>query len=73
MTNLHKSAGIFIVSAKRCAFGAFGKTLINYTATDLAEIVSKAALKASSISAENIDHVIFGSFFLSKILSNYSF
>uniref|UniRef100_A0A915NEB3 Mitochondrial 3-ketoacyl-coa thiolase n=1 Tax=Meloidogyne javanica TaxID=6303 RepID=A0A915NEB3_MELJA len=60
MTILHKSAGIFIVSAKRCAFGAFGKTLKNYTATDLAEIVSKAALKASSISAENIDHVIFG-------------
>lgn len=60
MTILHKSAGIFIVSAKRCAFGAFGKTLKDYTATDLAEIVSKAALKASSISAENIDHVIFG-------------
>ncbi|CAK5062208.1 unnamed protein product [Meloidogyne enterolobii] len=60
MTILHKSAGIFIVSAKRCAFGAFGKTLKDYTATDLAEIVSKAALKASSISPENIDHVIFG-------------
>ncbi|KAL7078657.1 hypothetical protein ACQ4LE_002538 [Meloidogyne hapla] len=60
MSGLSKTSGIFIVSAKRCAFGAFGKTLKNHTATDLAEIVSKAALKASSISPENIDHVIFG-------------
>ncbi|KAF7639938.1 hypothetical protein Mgra_00000379 [Meloidogyne graminicola] len=59
MSNLLKT-GIFIVSAKRCAFGAFGKALKNHTATDLAELVSKATLKASSISPENIDHVIFG-------------
>jgi acetyl-CoA acyltransferase 2 len=65
MSAISKSTGIFIVSAKRCPFGAFGKALKNYTATDLAEIVSKAALKASSISPENVDHVIFGfNFFL---------
>ena len=53
-------SGIFIVSAKRCAFGAFGGSLKNHSATDLAEIAAKAALKASSIAPEHIDHVIFG-------------
>ncbi|KAL3075433.1 hypothetical protein niasHT_037593 [Heterodera trifolii] len=53
-------AGIFIVSAKRCAFGAFGGSLKNHTATDLGEIAAAAALKSSSIAAEHIDHVIFG-------------
>ena len=36
--------GIFIVAAKRTAFGAFGKTLLNHSATDLAEIAARAAL-----------------------------
>lgn len=52
--------GIFIVSAKRCAFGAFGRSLKDHTATDLAEIVARSALKSSSIAPEHVDHVIFG-------------
>lgn len=60
MLNSNKITALFIVGAKRCAFGAFGGTLKSHTATDLAEITAKAALKASSISPENIDHVIFG-------------
>uniref|UniRef100_A0A914I3U8 Mitochondrial 3-ketoacyl-coa thiolase n=1 Tax=Globodera rostochiensis TaxID=31243 RepID=A0A914I3U8_GLORO len=52
--------GIFVVSAKRCAFGAFGGSLKNHSATDLGEIAAAAALKSSEIAPEHIDHVIFG-------------
>lgn len=52
--------GIFIVSAKRTAFGTYGGKLKNFSATDLAEIASRAALKSASINPENVDHVIFG-------------
>ncbi|VDD93350.1 unnamed protein product [Enterobius vermicularis] len=51
---------IFIVAAKRTAFGTYGGTLKNHTATDLAVIASKAALEAGNIKPELIDHVIFG-------------
>ncbi|MFH4984976.1 hypothetical protein AB6A40_011685, partial [Gnathostoma spinigerum] len=37
--------GIFIVGAKRTAFGTFGGSLKNKTATDLAEIAGRAALE----------------------------
>ncbi|KAI1724753.1 acetyl-CoA acetyltransferase [Ditylenchus destructor] len=52
--------GIFIVAAKRTAFGTFGGKLKNHTATDLAEVASRAALKSASIAPEHVDHVIFG-------------
>ncbi|KAI6171542.1 hypothetical protein M3Y97_01027900 [Aphelenchoides bicaudatus] len=51
---------LFIVSAKRTAFGTFGGTLKGHTATDLAEHAGRAALSAASIKPEKIDHVIFG-------------
>jgi acetyl-CoA acyltransferase 2 len=60
MSTAASKTGIFIVSAKRTAFGTFGGKLKNHTATDLAEIASKAALKSASINPEHVDHVIFG-------------
>jgi acetyl-CoA acyltransferase 2 len=51
---------LFIVSAKRTAFGTFGGTLKGHTATDLAEHAARAAVSAASIKPEKIDHVIFG-------------
>lgn len=51
---------IFIVSAKRTAFGTYGGTLKGHTATDLAEHAARAAISAASIKPEKIDHVIFG-------------
>lgn len=54
--------GLFIVSAKRTAFGTFGGKLKDRSATDLAEVASRAAIKAASISPDNIDHVVFGTF-----------
>ena len=54
--------GLFIVSAKRTAFGTFGGKLKDRSATDLAEVASRAAIKAASISPDKIDHVVFGTF-----------
>jgi acetyl-CoA acetyltransferase family protein len=51
---------IWIVGAKRTAFGAFGGMLKDLSATDLAVHAAKAALSQSRVSAEEIDHVIFG-------------
>lgn len=62
--------GIFIVSAKRTAFGTYGGKLKNHTATDLGEISAKAALKSASVKPEVVDHVIFGKFFICQNFQN---
>ncbi len=51
---------VFIVGAKRTAFGSFGGTLKGMTATDLAVEASKAAIAQSGLSAEKIDQVVYG-------------
>ena len=51
---------IFIVAAKRTAFGKFGGKLKDLSATDLQEIASKAAIEQSKISPEFIDNVVIG-------------
>uniref|UniRef100_A0A914W2W1 Uncharacterized protein n=1 Tax=Plectus sambesii TaxID=2011161 RepID=A0A914W2W1_9BILA len=50
--------GVFIVGAKRTAFGTFGGKLKGHSSTDLAEIASRAALKSASIAPEHVDHVV---------------
>uniref|UniRef100_A0A452GXC7 Uncharacterized protein n=1 Tax=Gopherus agassizii TaxID=38772 RepID=A0A452GXC7_9SAUR len=52
--------GVFIVSAKRTPFGAYGGLLKDFTATDLAECAARAALSAGKVSPEIIDSVIVG-------------
>ncbi len=52
--------GIFVVGAKRTAFGAFGGKLKDKTATDLAEHACRAALQAASIAPEHVNHIIIG-------------
>ncbi|XP_064600162.1 3-ketoacyl-CoA thiolase, mitochondrial-like isoform X2 [Liolophura sinensis] len=54
------SRGIYIVAAKRTAFGTFGGKLKNSSATDLGEIAAKGALKAGNINPELIDAVFVG-------------
>jgi acetyl-CoA acetyltransferase family protein len=51
---------VWIVAAKRTAFGTFGGTLKDLTATDLAVEASKAALAQSGIAPDQVGHVIFG-------------
>lgn len=53
-------ANVFIVAAKRTAFGTFGGKLKNHSATDLAEIASRAVISEAKVKPEAIDHIIFG-------------
>ncbi|VDL85220.1 unnamed protein product [Nippostrongylus brasiliensis] len=55
--------GVFVVGAKRTAFGTFGGKLKNHSATDLGVIATIAALQHAGVNADHIDHVIFGEFF----------
>ncbi|MCS6915660.1 MAG: acetyl-CoA C-acetyltransferase [Myxococcales bacterium] len=54
------SRDVWIVAAKRTPFGAFGGTLKDQSATDLAVAAAVAALEAGGISPGRIDQVIFG-------------
>jgi len=51
---------IVILSGVRTAFGTFGGTLKEMTATDLGVVASQGALERAQVSANEIDHVIFG-------------
>jgi acetyl-CoA acetyltransferase family protein len=51
---------IWIVGAKRTAFGAFGGALKDKSATELAVEAAKAALLQAKVKPEEIDHTIFG-------------
>jgi acetyl-CoA acyltransferase 2 len=51
---------IWIVAAKRTAFGTMGGALKDLSATDLGVEASKAALAQARLAGEDIDQVIFG-------------
>jgi acetyl-CoA acyltransferase 2 len=51
---------VFIVSARRTAFGTFGGALKDRTATDLAAVAAEAAIADSGVPQAAFDHVIFG-------------
>ena len=51
---------IVFLAGKRTAFGTFGGTLKDHTATDLAVHASKAALEQAGVAPEEVDHVVFG-------------
>mmetsp|Transcript_21969 Transcript_21969/g.45971 ORF Transcript_21969/g.45971 Transcript_21969/m.45971 type:complete len:396 (+) Transcript_21969:107-1294(+) len=53
-------ANIFIVAAKRTAFGAFGGSLKKLTSTELGTIATKAAINSANIDPSAIDAVYFG-------------
>ncbi len=54
------SKDIVFLSGKRTPFGSFGGSLRKFSATDLGVLASKAALEASGIATDQIDHVVFG-------------
>ena len=61
---------VFIVAAKRTPFGTYGGSLANFTAIDLQEVASRAALAAGGVRPELINSVIIGSvFYVSCIVS----
>ncbi|MBS1971560.1 MAG: acetyl-CoA C-acetyltransferase [Bdellovibrionales bacterium] len=51
---------IVFISGKRTPFGAFGGVLKDLSATDLGVISAKATLEQAGLSADKVDHVIFG-------------
>ena len=55
-----KNREIVILSGVRTAFGTFSGALKGMTATDMAVPTATAALERAGISAEDIDHVIYG-------------
>lgn len=59
-TRKQLSKDIVIVAGARTAFGAFGGSLKDLSATDLAVHASKAAIARAGIDAKSIDQVIFG-------------
>lgn len=52
--------GIFIVGAKRTAFGTFGGAFKNTSATQLQTAAAKAALESAGVKPEQVDSVNFG-------------
>jgi acetyl-CoA acetyltransferase family protein len=51
---------IVLVGGCRTAFGAFGGSLKDFTATDLGVFAARGALERSHVSPEEVEHVIFG-------------
>lgn len=52
--------GIFIVGAKRTAFGTYGGTFKNISATQLQTHACKATLEASGVRPDQVDSVVIG-------------
>jgi acetyl-CoA acyltransferase 2 len=52
--------GVYVVAAKRTAFGAFGGTLKKHSPTDLQVHAAQAAMEAGGVKAENISSVCIG-------------
>jgi acetyl-CoA acyltransferase 2 len=54
------SSSVVFLSGVRTGFGAFGGTLKECSATDLAAIAAQAALTRAGVATEQVDHVVFG-------------
>ncbi len=53
-------SNVYIVAAKRTAFGTFGGALKDKSATDLGVHAAQAALDAAKVERAKVDHVVFG-------------
>ncbi len=60
MKSVAKQDELWFLSGKRTAFGTFGGSLRELTATDLAVETAKAALTQAKVSPEDIEHVVYG-------------
>lgn len=52
--------GVFIIGAKRTAFGAYGGRLKDTSSIDLGVISAKAALQQAKIQPDHVDSVVVG-------------
>jgi len=60
MKSISKTEEIWFLSGKRTAFGTFGGTVKDLSATDLAVESAKAAIAQAKVSPEDIQHVVYG-------------
>ncbi|NNF38316.1 MAG: acetyl-CoA C-acyltransferase [Gemmatimonadetes bacterium] len=51
---------VVVLSGKRTGFGAFGGSLSGFSATELGIVSGRAALEASGVDPDAVDHVIYG-------------
>lgn len=51
---------IYVVAAKRTAFGKYGGKLANWSATDMQIAANKAAIAQSGLSADKVDSSVIG-------------
>ncbi|CAD5205577.1 unnamed protein product [Bursaphelenchus okinawaensis] len=68
---MSRAKDIFIVSAKRTAFGTYGGKLKGKNATELAEYAARGALNAAAVDPQHIDHVIIGNVMQSSKCAAY--
>jgi acetyl-CoA acyltransferase 2 len=59
-SNRPRDSEVVILSGVRTGFGAFGGSLKEHSATDLAAIVAAEAISRSGATAGDVDHVVFG-------------
>ncbi|XP_059148563.1 3-ketoacyl-CoA thiolase, mitochondrial-like [Physella acuta] len=59
--------GVYIVAAKRTAFGTFGGKLKNISATDLGVYATQGALQSGKVNPQDINSVVFGNVIASAI------
>ena len=60
MTSKPLSRAIYVVSAKRTPFGAFGGSFKKLSAIDLQVVANKAAIEAAGVDPATIGHVVVG-------------
>jgi len=60
MKSASKHEEIYFLAGKRTAFGTFGGTLKDFSATDLAIETAKATLAQAKVSGDDVDHVVYG-------------
>jgi acetyl-CoA acetyltransferase family protein len=53
-------SSVVFLSGVRTGFGAFGGALKDFSATDLAVVAGREAIARSGLSADAVDHVVFG-------------
>ena len=55
-----RDSEVVILSGVRTGFGAFGGSLKDHSATDLAVVAAEAAIGRAGIAHDQVDHVVFG-------------
>jgi len=63
---------VVITSAARTAVGSYGKSLAGVPPTELGTVAAKAAIERAGISADQLEHVVFGNVIHTEVRDAYS-